>query len=205
MRLTRKFLTALGVSSESADQIIDAHVETVDALKEERDKLKADAERLPVIEKELKELKEASEGQDGKNPFELKYNELKQEFETFKSQTEAKELKATKEGAYRKLLASAGLSEKLIEKVLKVTNMDDLELDENNKFKDEKKLTDSIKDEWGDFVTTTKTVGAQTATPPSNNGGKTTMTREQIIGMKDGVARRKAMAENPELFGLSTE
>ena len=44
MGLTRKFLKGMGISDEQIDAIIDAHTETVDALKAQRDELKADAE-----------------------------------------------------------------------------------------------------------------------------------------------------------------
>ena len=46
MAFTRKFLSALGIEADKVDQIIDAHTEVTDALKSERDKYKADAEKL---------------------------------------------------------------------------------------------------------------------------------------------------------------
>ena len=53
MSLTRKFLKAMGIEDEKVDQIIEAHSETVDALKEERDGYKADAEKLPEVQRRL--------------------------------------------------------------------------------------------------------------------------------------------------------
>ena len=55
MALTRKFLSALGIEEEKAEQIIAAHTETVDGLKAERDKYKEDAEKLPATQNELAE------------------------------------------------------------------------------------------------------------------------------------------------------
>ena len=49
MALTRKMLKAMGIEDEKIDQIIEAHSETVDALKEQRDQYKADAEKLPEV------------------------------------------------------------------------------------------------------------------------------------------------------------
>ena len=43
MALTRKMLKAMGIEDEKIDQIIEAHTETVDALKVERDQYKEDA------------------------------------------------------------------------------------------------------------------------------------------------------------------
>jgi hypothetical protein len=59
MSLTRKMLRAMGIEDEKIDEIITAHTETVDALKEQRDQYKADAEKLPNVQKELQGLKES--------------------------------------------------------------------------------------------------------------------------------------------------
>ena len=37
MSFTRRFLSALGIEAEKIDEIINAHIEVVDGLKEERD------------------------------------------------------------------------------------------------------------------------------------------------------------------------
>lgn len=180
MALTRKFLSAMGIEGDKIDEIITAHVDTVDALKEERDKYKADAEankasaeKLPSIEKELKELKEAQ----GNNIYETKYNEmkaekdkLKEEFDKYKADIDAAEVKRSKESAYRALLKAANVSEKRIDKILKVTDIDALELDKDGKFKDEENLNKSIKDEWGDFIVTEQKKGADIPTPPGGEG-----------------------------------
>lgn len=202
MALTRKFLSALGIEADKVDEIITAHTDTVDALKEQRDQYKAEAEKLPKVQGELDELKKASEGQDGTNPFEVKYNELVKEYEKYKLDVEAKQLKATKESAYRKLLVDAGVSEKRVDSILKITNLDEIQVDENGKVIDEAKALDSIKTEWSDFIVTTQKQGVNTATPPNNNGQKSTMTKADILAIKDGAERRKAIAENPTLFGL---
>ena len=57
MALTRKFLAALGIDNDKVDEIIQAHTDTVNGLMDEIEKYKADAEKLPAVEKELKELK----------------------------------------------------------------------------------------------------------------------------------------------------
>ena len=43
MALTRKMLKAMGIEDEKIDQIIEAHTETTDALKQQRDEAKAEA------------------------------------------------------------------------------------------------------------------------------------------------------------------
>ena len=201
MALTRKFLTALGIEADKTDEIISAHAETVDALKKQRDEYKEDAEKLPKVQKQLDDLKK--EVGSGEKPFETKYNDLKKEHDDYKAQQESKEMIAKKEAAYRSLLKDAGVSEKRIDTVLRVTKLDDVELSDDGKIKDADKLTESIKSEWADFIVIDGKRGAETSKPPQNNGGKT-LTKADIMAIKDGTERRKAIAENPSLFGLTS-
>ena len=60
MSLTRKMLKAMGIEEEKIDQIIEAHSETVDSLKADRDSYKEDAEKLKDVQKELDDLKALS-------------------------------------------------------------------------------------------------------------------------------------------------
>ena len=46
MSLTRKMLKAMAIEDEKIDQIIDAHTETTESLKEERDNYKESAEKV---------------------------------------------------------------------------------------------------------------------------------------------------------------
>jgi len=198
MALTRKFLSALGIEEEKAEQIITAHTETVEGLKADRDKFKADAEKLPSVQDELKTLKEKVTGED---PYKEKFEKLQKEYGDYKKDVEAKATTAKKEGAFKALLKEIGIPEKRIDTVIKVSDVSKIEFDDEGKVKDGDKLKDSLKTEWADFIPTTKTEGAKTATPPANTG-KTTMTREQIRAIPDATARQKAMLENPSLFGL---
>lgn len=199
MALTRKFLAALGIETEKIDEIISAHTEVTDALKEERDKYKTAAEKLPEVEKENAELKEKAAGED---PYKEKYEKLKKEHEDYKKDVEAKATTAKKESAFKAILKEIGIPEKRIDSVIKVSDFGKIEFDDEGKVKDGDKLKESLKTEWADFIPTTKIEGANPATPPANNG-KTTMTREQIRAIPDATARQKAMLENPSLFGLS--
>lgn len=198
MAFTRKFLSALGIEPEKVDEIIAAHTEVTDALKEERDKYKVEAEKLPDVENELKALKEKAAGED---PYKEKYEKLKKEHDEYVKDVEAKATTAKKENAFKELLKAVGIPEKRIDSVLKVSDISKLEFDDEGNVKDGDKLKESLKTEWADFIPTTKTEGARSATPPAN-AGKGTMTREQIRAISDPTARQKAMLENPSLFGL---
>lgn len=51
MALTRKFLKAMGIEDEKIDQIIDAHTETVDGLKEKLRAAEDDSKTLKEVQK----------------------------------------------------------------------------------------------------------------------------------------------------------
>ena len=196
MSLTRKMLKAMGIEEEKIDQIIEAHTETVDGFKEKLNDYKDKAEKYDGVKKELDELKE------GGDDWQKKYEKEHSDFEAYKNDVTAKETKRTKEHAVREFLKSAGVSEKRLDAVLKVTNLDDFELDKDGKIKDEDKHTETVKTEWADFIETTTTKGASTATPPVNNGG-TKMTKADIYKKDDKgryvlstEERQKALIEN---------
>ena len=193
MALTRKFLSALGIEEEKAEQIIAAHGETVDGLKAERDKYKEDADKLPSVQVELDSFKAAAEKNE-KDPYKVKYEAVKEELDNFKKDVEARETAAKKAAVYRQLLKGAGVSEKHIDKVMKVSDVDSLELDEDGNAKDADKLTKAIKDEWSDFIPTETSKGADVPTPPSNSGG-TTKTKKEIMEIKDTAERQEAWKE----------
>ena len=200
MALTRKFLTALGIEGDKIDEIINAHVETVDALKEERNTYKAEAEQLKEVTKERDNLKKELDAKAGDEDFKAKYNTLKTEYDNYKTEQENKTTAAKKEAAYRELLKNAGVSEKRLNAVLKVSDLSNIKLDNEGKIEDADSLTKSIRDEWADFIVTEGARGADTKTPPSGNGGK--MSKEDIMKITDTTERQKAIAENHEVFGI---
>ncbi len=198
MSLTRKMLKTMGIEDEKIDQIIEAHTETVDGLKADVERYKADAKALPDIQKQLEQAQADLEA-GKKDSWKVKYDAIKEEFDGYKKEQAKKESHAAKEKAYRDLLKSSGISEKRIESVLRVSDVDSVELDDKGAIKDADKLTESVKSEWSDFIVTTTTKGADTANPPTNTGGSA-MTRDQIMSIKDRAERRAAIAANMNLF-----
>lgn len=201
MALTRKFLKALEIEGDKADQIIEAHTETVDGLKAELATAQAGAGKLADLQKQL-ETAQADLEAVKKDSYKVKYEAIKEDFDAYKAEQAKKETRAAKETAFRALLKEAGVSEKRIDSVIRVSDVDGVELNEKGQIKDAKDRVKSIKDEWSDFITTTEVKGAQTANPPVNTGGGQTMTAEQIDSIKDIEARQRAMYENPDLFGI---
>lgn len=204
MAFTRKFLTALGIEDEKVDEIINAHAEVVNGLKEERDKWKGVADDLKDVKVTLDEAqKQLDEFKQAGNPYEKKYEDLKSEFDDFKADVAKKEVLAKKTVAFKALLNDAGISSKRIDTVVKASPdaIDGLELEENGDAKDAKEIVSKLKDEWADFVVKADTKGADPATPPANTGGSG-MTHDQIMAIKDRAERRAAIAENPAEFGI---
>ena len=199
MALTRKFLSALGIEEAKIDEIISAHVDTVNVLKEQRDGYKADADKLPAVQKQLDDLKASQSGDD---PYKEKYEKKTKEFDDYKKGVEAKELKRSKSTAYKQVLKELNASH--VDSILNLkasqSELEKIELDENGKIKDVDKLKESIKKEWADFIVAEGQQGANTATPPANEGSK--VSKEDILKIKDPTARQKAMYENSELFGI---
>ena len=199
MAFTRKMLKAMGIEDEKIDQIIDAHSETVDALKADRDTYKEDAGKLAAVQKELDALK--AKGDDG---YKAKYEAEKAAHDALKADIAAKETKKAKTDAYRELLKGANIDEKRIATILRAEapTIDKIELDADGKIKNAEQYTESIKSDWADFIVTQSAKGANTATPPANGGAATTKTKEDILKIKDAGERQKAIAENPTLFGI---
>ena len=203
MALTRKMLKAMDLDEDKVSQIIDAHQSTIDEIAEERDKLKADvekykseAERLASVEKDL--VKAQAKLEDAEKVSE-KLKALKDEFAEYKADVDAKATKSAKEKAYRDLLKQAGIQDKRMDAIIRVSDLSGVELDKDGKVKDEKTLIDAIKSEWSEFIVTTQEQGANVAKPPANNGGAK-MSKDDIFKIKDTAARQQAMLENKELF-----
>ena len=194
MSITRKMLKGMGLTDEAIDTIIEAHSETVEALKAERDTYKADAEKLPAVQKAFEDLKGTS------GDYEQKYNDLKKQFDTYKSEQTAKAEKTAKETANKEMLKGAGISDKRIASIMKVTSLDGVELDKDGKLKNIEQLTENAKTEWADFIDTHSKAGADVKTPPANTGGN--LTKDDILKIKDASERQQKIAENHELFGF---
>ena len=91
----------------------------------------------------------------------------------------AEQIKASKTKAYKELLKKAGVSDKRIDSVLKVTAIDEIELDDEGKIKDSDKVVENIKSEWSEFIVTESQRGAGTENPPRKVDGSK-MTRADI-------------------------
>ena len=198
MALTRKLLKGMGLTDEQVDTIIEAHTDTVDGLKNDIARYKADAEKLPGVQQELDTLKAAGDG-----GWQEKYNNVKMDFDNYKADVTAREIKAAKERAARAYYENKGITGKSLDIALRgsAQEIDALELDGEN-IKDTSALDELIAGTFSTLVSTTETRGAQTATPPANNQGGH-MTKADIYKKDDNgryimsaSERQKALIEN---------
>lgn len=146
--------------------IVDEIRDQLDAANAETAKYKADAEKLPGVQKELSDLKS---GED----YKAKYEKEHADFEGYKKQIADGEELTKKKAAYRKLLADEHISEKRLDSVIRLTDFSCIKLDKDGNLQDVDSLKKTIADEWGEYKTTTRQRGAEVGNPPKDdNGGK---------------------------------
>ena len=200
MALTRKLLKGMGLTDEQVDTIIEAHTDTVDGLKADISRYKADAEKLPGVQKQLDDLKAA--GDDG---YKEKYEKEHSAFETYKADVTAKEAKAAKEKAVRAYFEGKNITGANLELAMRGCGeeMAAIELD-GDKIKDTKSLDALVAGTYKGLVSTSRTKGTDTSNPPGNTGAGT-MTKEKIMGIKDRAERRAQIAAHMDLFQPDTK
>lgn len=199
MAMTRKSLKAMGLTDEQIDSIIEMHTETVDALKEQLATVTEKADKLDGVQKELDDLKASSDGDD----FKAKYEQEHNAFEAYKQAAAEKEAKAAKEKAVRAYFKEKSITGDNLAIAMRGARDEiaAVELD-GEAIKDTAALDALIGGDFAGLVTTTTTRGAATATPPTNTGTGSTMSKADIMAIKDTATRQQAIADNPALFGL---
>lgn len=164
MALTRKMLKAMGVEEEKIDEIIDAHTETVNALKDQAKENSSAAATLKEVQKELDDLKAQGDG-----GYKDKYEKEHAAFEDYKSQTAQKELRATAERLFRAELDGVGITGKRADAIIRATDLTAIKV-KDGALEDAKAVQDGIRADWAEFIPQTETKGAQVDNPPANNG-----------------------------------
>ena len=135
MALTRKMLKAMGIEEDKIDEIIEAHTESVDALKNQRDTYKADSEKLTSVQAELDKLKESG------GEYKSRYEKVQADFDKYKADAAAKDAKAAKEAAVRAYYESKGITGTALEVAVRgsAAEIDSVEIIDG-KIKDSKAL-----------------------------------------------------------------
>lgn len=187
----------MGLTEEQVESIIDAHTETVDALKDKLQQAQSEASKVAGLEKQIEELKK-----DGADAYKAKYEKEHAEYESYKKGVEAKEARAAKERAAREYFEKKNITGGNLDIAIRAASaeIDALELD-GESIKDAAKLDALVTGTLSGLVKTSETVGVDVAHPPAT-GGKAKMTREEIYKKDDHgryvlstAERQKAIAE----------
>lgn len=180
-------------TEEIENRLVALHLGVVDPLKDDLAKYKADAEKLPSVQKQLDDLKAAGDG-----GYKEKYEKEHSAFEAFKTDITAKESKAAKEKAVRAYFESKNITGANLDLAMRGCGeeMAALELD-GEKIKDTKSL-DALVDGTYKGLVSKQTVRVDTGA--RFNGGGKPMTKDEIMQITDRAERRAAIAANMDLF-----
>lgn len=192
MALTRKLLKSFGLEEAVIDSIIEAHSETVEALKKERDTALNDAAKVEEMTRQLQDANDklAKSGDAAK---------VQADFDAYKAEVQKEKATASKRLAADALLKDAGYARESVRAlILKTIDLDKWESDDKGGIKDADAFKQSVQADYADLVSTTQTTGTPPANPPA--GGKVTMTKEEIGKITDPVERRAAIAANLDQF-----
>lgn len=176
MALTRKLLKGMGLTDEQVDTIIEAHTESTDGLKAQLSQYKADAEKLPGVQKELDDLKAAGDG-GYKEKFEAEkaaHDQTKQKY--------ADEKRAAQDDAdIASIIKEAGVARESFQKLIaRSFDRTTIKRGADGAISNRAELIEAVKTGNPDCISTTTTTGTPPATPPT--GGKK-LTREDVKGM----------------------
>ena len=196
MALTRKYLKSIGLTEDQIEGIVEEHIATVNDLKETANKYKADADKLPTVQKELDDLKAAGDG-----GYKEKYEAEAKAYKEYKQQVESEKETARVDADVLAMCKEAGITrEKALHLIVKDFDRSKIERDKDGKITNRDKLLAMVKTDYADFVGTIGTEGTPPATPPT--GGNTTYkSRAEIMKIKDTTERQQAIKENLALFG----
>lgn len=176
MALTRKLLKSFGLEEGIIDSIIDAHTETVDALKQQRDTAQAEADKVAAITKERDDaLDKLSKAGDAAK--------VQADFDAYKQQVETEKVNAATDSALYDLAKKAGIQrESFLKLAVKNFNRDAIKRGEDSSISNGDELVEAFKTEFPDFIATDPApTGPAPIAPPSDPQKK--FTREQIQGM----------------------
>ena len=191
----------------AADEICGRHKADLDGIKEERDEYREKLNGFDQMKADLEttrtDLKTVQDALKEAQPYKEKYDKEHADFEAFKADAAGKESKAKANEALTKLLTEQGYSAAGIAKIIKYGGFTP-EFDDKGNITNTDVIMQSVGAEWGEYHNSpVKTEGVQTAQPPATKSSG--MTKEEIMSIKDTTARQKAIAENPEMFGLSAK
>lgn len=198
MALTRKLLKSFGLEESVIDSIIEAHAETVEGLKSQITGLTQTAESTQAVTRERDELRNQLEALQKSSGDAAK---VQKELDDLKNSIAAEKTAAAARSHARELLKNdVGIKrESALDLILAAENLDGYEKDADGRLKDPAAFTLAMKTKHAEWIGEASTTGTPPATPPTGDA-KGTMTKEQIMAIRDPAERRAAIASNLTIF-----
>lgn len=201
MALTRKLLKGMGLTDEQVDSIIDAHVETVNSLKDRISELEDGTKAAEDLRKANETLQKKIDDltQNGTDAA-----KVQADFDAYKKQIEDEKANSAKEKAVRDLLKANGVQrDSFIDLLIGKVDLATVEMDGGN-VKDADSVLNPLKTAFADCFGTVSNGGVDTGKPLSG-GKKSGMTREEIMKIEDYDERLQAIKDNMDVFGYSSD
>lgn len=165
MALTRKLLKSFGLDEAVIDSIIEAHTESTDALKKQRDDALAEAAKVDELTKDLAEAntKLAAAGDAAK---------VQKDFDDYKAGIEAEKKGVKTRDALRALLKdTVGIKrDSALDLIMAAEKLESYELDENGSLKNAETIAESMKQKHAEWISEVHEQGVPPIAPPT--GGK---------------------------------
>lgn len=168
MALTRKMLKAMGIEDEKIDQIIEAHTESTDALKQQRDEAKAQAADADKLREQIKAAQDAAGEPDA---FKVKYEEAQKALDDYKAEVAQKEAAATARALFKAQVESLGITGSRADSIVRATDLSAFKV-EDGAYTDPEAVKKAIEKDWSDFIPKTTIEGANVPNPPKSDGGE---------------------------------
>lgn len=166
MALTRKLLKGMGLTDEQVDTIIEAHTESTDGLKAQLSQYKADAEKLPGVQKELDDLKAAGDG-----GYKEKYEAEKTAHDQTKQQYADEKRAAQDDADIAAIIKEAGVARESFQKLIaRSFDRTTIKRGADGVISNRAELVEAVRTGNPDCITTTTTTGTPPATPPAGGG-----------------------------------
>lgn len=209
MAFKRADLAGLGIESDKIQILIDWHMDTVKALQTKIDENKDSSDELAKVKAELEQTKNDLKTANDKitsmekDNYKEKYESEKAAREKLESDNANRETLAKKKDALKAYLKEKQYSDDAIKLIVgKGGYNDKVELDDKGVFKNADSILSEVQTEFSVFTPKVSEQNASPSSPPKNTGGKTSMTKEEIMKIKDAKERQRVMAQNKELFGI---
>lgn len=168
MGLNKTMLRTMGLNEDQVASIMaevtdihQNHINVVSRMQGEIDKYKADAEKLPGVQKELDAFK--------KDDWKTKFEDERKAFESYKTEQAEAVKREAKEKAFDDFIDGLKLTQKGKDIAKKYADLEKFELDEDGKFKNAKDLAKEIEAEWEDYIDHEVEQGAEVDNPPDND------------------------------------